>query len=484
MDDFGFGAAAQEHRQVQDTEGYASLSTLQKHCFDLIRQRKSVLISGPAGTGKSHLIKFVCQELSDANRSADRMSSRKIAVTGSTGIAGANVLGHTIHSWSGIWLANEPFDHIVSRCSGGKFKRRWRRTDLLIIDEISMLEARLLQLLDHLGRVIRHKPSLPFGGMQVVLVGDAMQLPPVRKTDDPEDHGQYFFKAKCFDELVLPEHRIELDVNFRQATDPAYAAGLNRLRLGELTPDFWKLLRSRVGEPTRDDVMLYAKNVDVDQENEDALEDIDEPKHAFEHTFEIFGFMAAKAAKKLERRMLKDCRASVDFHGTMFLKKGARVIHVTNDSNTGLVNGSQGTVVGFHEKYGNPIVEFDSLMDAADAKNRVVMMPWTWEAPKENPGDAQPPPAKLRQYPLKLAFALTGHKCQGMTLNRVFIQFSDIFEDNQAYVMLSRVRTSKGLTIGHLSKSVIGTHPEALAFTRKLIANSAAVAARVKSATV
>ena len=511
-DPFGILSVMKRSRKIYDQETYDGLSDLQKHCFKLVKDEENVLIHGPGGTGKSHLIKFICRELSDGfqhnqtqssqssqSPNDNTLGSRRIAITASTGIAAASIGGHTIHSWSGIWRDNEPWDHIVARCHSKKYKERWSMTDLLIIDEISMMPAHMFQMLDHLGRTIRCKPLLPFGGMQVVCVGDVMQLPPVRKSSDPSHYGQYFFTAKCFDELVPVENRIELDISFRHSHDPKWSKLLSELRLGIITPETDKLLKSREQPQEENDTILYAINDSVNRENRERLDELDGDEHVFDHKFTVYNKRLSKAQQeRLRGNMIRNNRCDAQLR----LKEGAKIVHIVNNTDLDLVNGSQGLIVGFDEQHGQPIVDFDVVN--SEEKLRLTIGQKVWDATMENPGDnvdkkdsksatgstggsndyskrqytkqkyrdRDMPDASLCQYPLRLAFALTGHKSQSMTLTNMFVQFSDIFEYNQAYMMLSRCSTANGTKIGKYTPKVIKTHPEALKFTQVLIANS------------
>ncbi len=386
----------------------------------------NVFLTGAAGTGKTFLINRFIRHAKEHGIT--------IAVTASTGIAATHIGGMTIHSWSGMGirdtLMDEDIDVIVSR---EYLAKRFAKTNILIIDEISMLSGIFLANLDRLLRSTRFSQE-PFGGIQVVLVGDFFQLPPVSRGMDVEF---------AFENSVWKTFRLAicvLDVQYRQVgekhLDPEYSSNdpllqiLNEIRSGSISQHSHELLQSRnVVVETDDHTELFTRNISVDTYNSERLNQIHDDTFVFE--------MQSKWAEKLVEAIKKWCLAPE----TLVLKKWARVMFVKNNFEAGYVNGSIGHIVGRYETL--PIVELqDGTRIIAD------YMDWSIE---EN-GKIK---ASILQIPLRLAWAITVHKSQGMTLDSAVMDLSDAFVPGQGYVALSRVRSLGGLILrGYNSMSL------------------------------
>jgi ATP-dependent DNA helicase PIF1 len=422
----------------------------QDQAFDILAMGHNVFLTGAAGTGKTFLINRFIRHAKE--------HGIVIAVTASTGIAATHIGGMTIHSWSGMWirdsLTDEDIDTIVSR---EYLAKRFAKTNILIIDEISMLSGTFLANLDRLLRSTRFSQE-PFGGIQVVLVGDFFQLPPVSRGSDIE----FAFEHPAWKSFRLAI--CVLTVQYRQKSeatlDSPYTLGdpllqiLNEIRSGELTQSSFDLLNSRnIPVTTEDHTELFTRNISVDSYNTDRLNQIRDDTFVFE--------MQSKWAEKLVESIKKWCLAPE----TLVLKKWARVMFVKNNFEAGYVNGSIGHIVWRYETL--PIVELQDgtkiIVDYAD---------WSIE---EN-GKIK---ATILQIPLRLAWAITVHKSQGMTLDTAVMDLSDAFIRGQGYVALSRVRSLSGLTLRGYNTTALQIDPRVRDYDRVLNLTSEKVIERL-----
>ncbi len=372
----------------------------------------NIFLSGPPGSGKSYLIEHYVDWA--------RGKGMEVAVTASTGIAASLLGGITIHSWSG--LTNAEREHIAM-CSGNKFVvNRLKQAQVLIIDEISMISASYLDALDELLKTVR-KNSLPFGGLKTVLCGDFYQLPPV----DRRGHGNYAFLSQSWEAagfktcLLEEQHRQQLD---------KLNSLLTALRDRRFSKQYLDILTARQGLRMPETTMLLTHNSDVDRINMERLDGVSGNMHHYSMRF--IGNQAA--CRSLAGGML----APKD----LFLKTGAKIMFTANDFSAGFVNGSQGVVIGL--KGGLPVVELE-----AD-KRRVVVEVRSWK--QEIEGKIV---AEVCQLPLRLAWAITIHKSQGMSLDSTIIDLRRSFSYGMGYVALSRVRKYQGLyLLGYNSRSL------------------------------
>lgn len=411
----------------------------QDQAFDILTMWHNVFLTGAAGTGKTYLINRFIRHA--------REHGITIAVTASTGIAATHIGGMTIHSWSGMGirdtLTDEDIDVIVSR---EYLAKRFAKTNILIIDEISMLSGVFLANLDRLLRSTRFSQD-PFGGIQVILVGDFFQLPPVSRGSDIDfafEHPSWrtYRLAICV-----------LDVQYRQWEDPLLTI-LNEIRSWDMTPESLALLGSRnIAVETEDHTELFTRNISVDSYNTDRLNAISEDTFIFE--------MQSKWAEKLVEALKKWCLSPE----TLILKKWARVMFVKNNFEAWYVNGSIGHIVGRYENL--PIVELsDGTRIIAD------YVDWSIE---EN-GKIK---ASILQVPLRLAWAITVHKSQGMTLDTAVMDLGDAFVRGQWYVALSRVRSLDWLILRRYNPTALQIDPRVRDYDRVLRATSEKVIERL-----
>jgi len=447
-----------------------------KAASQVIDGGKSVFITGSAGTGKSHLLKYIVQELKDKH------GDSAVAVTASTGIAAANLGvhlgGQTLHSFAGIGLSNgmgEPNKVVKKISSNSKVVERWHMAKVLVIDEVSMIDRKIFELLDYVARKVRCDEN-PFGGLQVVLVGDFLQLPPVPSRYNPV--REFCFESPVWSSLGLGtasrdsdsgassaptssnKNMIHLNRVMRQ-NDPEFVAILNDVRLGIVSDEQLKLLNSCMvkHKPRPTDgiipTKLYSINKDVDTENMDRLKEL--PDQAVEiRASDIWSESPSDGAIG-KRAIIEAANRSIP--ATIQLKVGAQVMLMRNRVAEGrgsktLVNGSRGVVTGFVESAAVggglvPRVCFDNGQE-------VIVGPVEYVT-RSPSGDGQ---LVRMQVPLKLAWAITIHKSQGSTLSRAELMLSNTFDYGQAYVALSRVPSVDGLWLTkELSASSIKANP-------------------------
>ncbi len=386
----------------------------------------SLLLTGGAGTGKSATLHALIKAL--RAKYAGRPGA--VAVVAPTGVAALNVGGTTIHAWA-KWA---PMTR--EQATSKSFTPvPWRAVQVLVVDEVSMVSDWQLELMDRLGRAFRDK-SKPFGGIQLVLCGDFLQLAPVE--------GALCFKSPVWAAARL--QRFELTYAFRQGADGCFAAMLAEVRTGQPSDDTLAALQSGgAGDLLHDNIeptLLYTTNAKVDDENRTRLSQLASVAKRF------------VAQDSGEKNALKYASAWTNAPDTLDLKLDAQVVLLRNlDIAGGLVNGSRGVVVGFAGT-DEPVVRF-----ACGATMTITRVTWT----KKN--DMERTVATRVQLPLALAWALTVHKAQGMSLDRVRVDLSGNFAPaGMAYVALSRCRTLAGLCVTGLTRGKICVDAGALAF--------------------
>ncbi|MCU0653260.1 MAG: AAA family ATPase [Candidatus Pacebacteria bacterium] len=449
----------------------------QQQAFEILKSGKNAFITGPAGSGKTYLLNRYIGWLKDCGINA--------AVTASTGIAATHLGGITLHSWTGLGVREELTESdakdLVKR---GYLRRRFLGNSVLIIDEVSMLAGNQLDLADRLFRLFK-QVNAPFGGVQVVLCGDFFQLPPIsRKKEFAEfkemmppqmrlrlgesierresDGPDFAFKSQAWKDLDLKI--CYLDEQHRQSDDE-YLNALSAIRGNVADGRVRQFLQNRIDASLDMEVVptkLYTHNADVDIENDQELEKLDAKE--FRYRMELIG--PAALAEKLQ----KGCLAPANLR----LKIGARVMFCKNNFEEGYVNGTLGVVEKLGEERVMVRVSSGALMDVGPA---------SWHVAED--GDIK---AEIVQYPLRLAWAITVHKSQGMSLDAAYVDLRQSFEPGMGYVALSRVRSSKGLALAGFNDMALRVNPEILAFDEKLKQASeehgkmALPAARVKPA--
>lgn len=426
---------------IMQTNNISHLRPKQIEAYTLMTQRKNIFLTGSAGTGKSWVIKAYVEAYKYA---------KNIAITSTTGISAILIGGTTLHSYLGIGLGTASVENLVSKIFKIPYlRKKWTDLQVLIIDEISMLSPDLFDKLEQMARIIR-KSAKPFGGIQLILSGDFLQLPCV-ESDNFCNEAKSWSSCIGNNVICLSEIIRQDNVEFQNC--------LNRVRVGDISGDVLNLLRTRIGVSLVNDIgikptRIFSHNYSVDLINEGELDKLSsEETEFFEYEMEVqvMKTVSDKTRTEMETRFKKVCSAPVSLQ----LCVGAQVMLIYNlDLDNKLVNGSRGVVVNFIENL--PVVKFldgqEKLIDYniwnIEEGDKVVM--------------------RAIQIPLKIAYAITIHRAQGCSLDYAEVDLGNCFEYGQAYVALSRVRNIEGLSIISLDEDKIVAHPKALEFYRNL----------------
>ena len=419
----------------------------QIRAVELAKSGKSFFLTGAGGTGKTYVIRSIVDAL--------KRQSKDVSLTAMTGCA-ALLLGSgakTLHSWAGIGLGKETVQSLVIKMRKSfKAKKNWLTADTLIIDEVSMMTPELLDKLEEIGRIIRKVPSKPFGGLQVILVGDMYQLPPVNK-DSEEQH--FVFESKTWTQCI--QDSVILRTVHRQS-DPAFLKILDEARAGRLSDESVAILETRRTtswkkleiKPT----LLFTRRADVEQINMTQLQKCEGPDVVFKaKTVKTTQLSFAGTRDQEIQWAVEKMDKNGSYVPELTLRKGSQVMLLTNkDVEHGLVNGSRGIIERFCDgPEPLPMVKFRN-------GEVLIIEPASWKSEDVDGLERQ-------QIPLRLAYAITIHKAQGATLDCALIDIGDnTFEYGQAYVALSRVRSLDCLYIWDLKPSAFMVHPKVKAF--------------------
>ena len=414
------------------------LSIEQEIAFDKYITGNNIFITGPGGSGKSALIKQMYEHAIE--------HEKHIHVTAMTGCAAIllNCNAKTLHSWGHIGLGNKSFEEITYKINKNKkAKTMWKTTDILVVDEVSMLSLKLFELLNAIGKKIRQN-CRPFGGIQIIFSGDFYQLPPVGSRDEPET-SQFCFESSEWNAVFARNNEILLKTIYRQ-TDNTYTNILNQIREGKIKRSTIDIINNCINKEKSEDtliVKLYPIRSKVEQINKNEMDKLESVSSVFVLKFDTNLEMSnSDKAKRLQINKtdiayeLEYISNNILCEKELLLKKGAQVmstINIKDDKDNLLVcNGSQGKILRFDQETGYPVVKYNNGYIK-------MMSPHIWKSEKI-------PGIGVSQIPLILSWALTIHKSQGITLDNAEIDIgSNVFECGQSYVALSRLRSIDGL---------------------------------------
>lgn len=451
----------------------------QQEAFDILKLGHNVFLTGSAGSGKTYLLNQYIDYL--------RLYKVPVGITASTGIAATHIGGTTIHSWSGMGIKDSLDEReLADLLKRSYLRNRFAHTKVLIIDEISMLHNYRLDMVNKICQTFL-KNRNPFGGMQLIMCGDFFQLPPVTRIEpkksvilERSDNGaieshesgneilsrslplqddknsEFVYNSKVWDEMNLQVCYI--DEQYRQS-DKTFLRVLNDIRRNDVNEMTVEALSERLDKqvegytrPTR----LFTHNKDVDAINKQHLEELNGQPHEY--------FMSWRGSLGLTEILKKSCLAPE----VLTLKKGAQVMFVKNNYEVGYVNGTLGEVIDF-DKDDHPIVRtFDG--------NELVVKQASWEV--KEPGTSLHPAsqdqvvAAISQFPLRLAWAITVHKSQGMSLDAAEVDLSRSFVPGMGYVALSRVRSLSGLRLMGMNQMALQVNPQVAEMDKEFMRRS------------
>ncbi len=410
----------------------------QEEALTILKTGANVFLTGEPGSGKTYTVNSFVKYLHE--------NDVDVAITASTGIAATHIGGVTIHSWSGIGIKEQLTKYDLDRISSSEpIAKRVGHARVLIIDEVSMLSPETLGMVDMVCRAVKGYDE-PFGGLQVVLVGDFFQLPPVQKGYRAPEQGLLGGGRPpqfCYDAPVWSSAQFiicYLTEQFR-SDDSALTDVLTALRGNTFDEMHFELIESRKYEASKvpkDIPKLYTHNAAVDTMNDTHLAAIKGESQTY--------LMKSFGSKPLIEGLKKGCLSPQK----LVLKIGARVMCTKNNPRGNIVNGTLGVVVGYTDFDKYPIIETQEGV-------RVTIEPEDWVV--EDNGKVR---ASITQIPLRLAWAITVHKSQGMSLDAAVMDLSNVFEYGQGYVALSRVRTLDGLHLLGWNRRTFEVHPHVL----------------------
>lgn len=386
---------------------------MQNTALNILKTGQNVFLTGSAGTGKTYIL----------NEYILYLKSRKIhpTIVAPTGIAASHLQGQTIHSFFSLGIRDEIDESFIQSLLEKKYlQMRFSKLSILIIDETSMVSPFIFTAMDIILKAFK-KNNKPFGGIQVILSGDFFQLPPISRSRTDK---RFAWQSPVWKELDL--QTCYLEKKFRQDDDVLISI-LDEIRSGQISSNTHDALNSRIGvtldtafKPTK----LYTHNLDVDKINNDELDKLPTPAQNF--------FYTSEGAKSNIEKIFKSSMVQEN----MVLKKDAVVMFIKNNPEKGYINGTTGIVIDFSKDGNLPIVKLSNGYTV-----KVPLEDWSIE------NDKGSITAKVSQLPLKLAWAITIHKSQGMTLDSAQIDLSKTFEVGQGYVALSRIKNIEGLQL-------------------------------------
>jgi ATP-dependent exoDNAse (exonuclease V) alpha subunit len=410
----------------------------QSDALNILKLGHNTFLTGGAGTGKTYVLNEFIRYL--------KLHDIAHAVTASTGIASTHIGGSTIHSWSGIGIRDSLSKYELEALTEKEnLYKRLNNTKVLIIDEISMLHASRLDMVDAVLKKIRRSDE-PFGGIQVVLCGDFYQLPPVVRDRSIDPASEYAFNATSWREAKFVV--CYLTQNYRQ-DDDTLTSILNAIRhADEDIYESLEALNETQHNEIEEGVKLYTHNEDVDRIN---IENYKKIESEVEYEFEMKTSGKASILKTLKENLIA--------HELLKLKIGTRVMFIKNDLGRKYSNGTLGIVRGFAND-GSPIVELRN-------GQKIEVKDDVWQFAEDGKVLAE-----IRQIPLRYAWAITVHKSQGMTLDSAEMDLTRGFGFGMGYVALSRVKSLAGLKLKGLNPQALKMHDAVIAFDSKILKKS------------
>ncbi|XP_052776592.1 ATP-dependent DNA helicase PIF1-like [Mya arenaria] len=419
-------------RLLAAIENPVKLNKEQNAVLEAVRSGRNIFFTGSAGTGKSFLLRRIIGAL----------APQHTFPTASTGVAACHIGGTTLHQFAGVGSGQGSLEQCIELASRTQIAQQWRKCHHLIIDEISMVDGDFFDKLETVGRVIR-KSDKPFGGIQLIICGDFLQLPPVTKG---EERRKFCFQSKAWRKCI--DMNMEL-TDVRRQSDKTFISVLQNIRMGRCPEFVYTTLRGTAQNNIQQNGILATQlcthKEDVNQINNFQLKKLTGPSKSYEAT-------------DSDEVYLKQINFLSPVPATLTLTVGAQVMLAKNvDITKGLVNGARGVVIGFETgSECNPIVKFLCGLETAVKPTR-----WTF---KVSGGVL----LTRKQIPLKLAWAISIHKSQGMTLDCVEISLSKVFESGQSYVALSRAKSLEGLRVLDFDRKCVRADPEVLKFYHKM----------------
>lgn len=465
------------------------LSEEQRFAFEKFLRGENLFISGPGGSGKSYFIEHMVMSLFERGKIHQVTSTTgcsSLLLSNNIHIGGKPITVKTIHSWSGIRVAKGTKEEIVRAIQRNpRTVKEWKRCQCLVIDESSMMSKKIFDTLDHAGRIIRDRPLVPFGGIQLICLGDFYQLPPVGDRNEPAT-SQFCFESENWLVTFPIENHIEFTHIYRQ-NDEEFKEILMEIRQGIVSETTQRILSERIGRKYNPDdhggvlpMKICPKRMQVTEINEKYYTEILGQEYIYplnvttklkhyvesgdmldEETLEKCAEMSHQETEQ-EIRMLT---TNIPSDETVKLKKNTVVMCLVNlDIETGIVNGSIGVVEDFVPVPGISGTEMVPIVRFSNGVSRP-MGRYMWQS-------SEFPVVGVSQLPLCLAYANSIHKMQGATLDVCEMNLGgSIFAEHQTYVALSRVRSLDGVYLTAFHPQRIKVNPKVREFYSRFIKN-------------
>ena len=444
----------EEKEKVNKMNTIHNFSDNQMKAYELYKNNCNLFITGPGGCGKSYFIKKVYEDAIE--------NKKQICVTAMTGCAAIllDCNATTINTWGSLGIGEDDYDKIIKKIRLYKKKDNWLKTEILIIDEVSMMSQYTFEMIDYIARKLR-KNEKPFGGIQVIFSGDFYQLPPVfNKLTETQQKKAFCFESPLWNETF--KNYIIFNENFRQNKDKKYENILNEIRNNNISIDNIEILLNctkRNCDIQNTPTLLYPTKKMVDNYNNKEFNKLNNNEinsyrpciYKYNNKTKKYDLLEkdTKANNTIKTKQIKYYMLDDELK----LCVGCKVMVTANiNFERKLVNGTQGIIIDFID--GNPLIEIDN-------NQRELIEPYTWKSHDEQ--------FKIEQIPLILSWAITIHKSQGITLDKVRVNLgSSVFEYGQSYVALSRVKSLDGLFLDSINFQKIKTNPKVVKFYKNI----------------